>query len=237
MAMKIQREEVIQPLLDLFEQPHYLEIGVFEGKTFHALHAERRVGVDPEFPFSLGQARREHPNAEYHMATSDEYFGRIVAPGERFDVVFLDGLHQFEQTLRDLLNALCFVRPDGIIVIDDVKPFDYLAAIEGREKWMEVRRKIAPDKPLWMGDVYRLVFFIESFLQQYRFMTVAETHGQAVLWRRARPEVPDKRMRELAALDYGDLVLEMDHLRVRPLGEILECICRDRRAMGFSTRT
>jgi hypothetical protein len=38
----------------------------------------------------------------------------------------------------------------------------------------------------WMGDVYRLVFFIQSFFQQYRYATIQDNHGQLVVWRDRR---------------------------------------------------
>jgi hypothetical protein len=94
------RDAVLQGLLALFAAPSYLEIGVSKGVTFHRIQARRKVAVDPRFRFDVAAARKENPSASYHEVPSDVYFGTIVDPGERFDVIYLDGLHTAEQTLR-----------------------------------------------------------------------------------------------------------------------------------------
>ena len=80
--------------------------------TFNAIQASRKVAVDPRFRFKVAEARSgDAPEAEFHEVPSDEYFGRIADPDERFHVIFLDGLHTLEQTLRDFTNALEFLAP------------------------------------------------------------------------------------------------------------------------------
>ena len=88
--MPLSRAEVVQGLLGRHSVPSYLEIGVSTGATFHAVKASRKVAVDPHFDFDLEAARASQPEAQYHEITSDEYFGRIAAPSDRFDVIFLD---------------------------------------------------------------------------------------------------------------------------------------------------
>ena len=59
--------------------------------------------------------------------TSDEFFRKLKA-GEwkglpqRFDVIFVDGLHLAEQVDRDIANALEFLAEDGFIVVHDCNP-------------------------------------------------------------------------------------------------------------------
>jgi len=222
------RDAVLQGLLSLFDAPRYLEIGVNEGVTFHSVVAHRKVAVDPEFMFDVEVARSNNPSAEYHRVTSDEYFGAIVDPHERFDVVYLDGLHTAEQTLRDLLNALVFLEPNGIIVIDDVKPPSHLAAIPDHELFGQVRAFIGSRSKTWMGDVFRVVFFIDTFLQQFSYRTVAENHGQTVLWRKRRREVTGRTIAAAGAKSFEDLVLEFSVLRTAAFQEIVAMIRADR---------
>jgi hypothetical protein len=118
----VTRPQVLQAILDLYREPQYLEIGVSRGDTFHALRAHRKVAVDPRFRFDVVEARQQHPEVHYYPVTSDAYFASIVAPSDRFDVIYLDGLHTSDQTLRDLLNAICYLTHDGTIIIDDVVP-------------------------------------------------------------------------------------------------------------------
>ena len=209
-------------LLAHYDQPRYLEIGVCEGRTFDRVPAAVRVAVDPEFRFDHTDPERLLPGTEYHQVTSDEYFGSIVDPAARFDVIYLDGLHTVEQTLRDLLNALPYLQPQGVLVIDDVRPPTELAAIRDRQEFFEVRAAAGrEDEKAWMGDVYRLVWFIDTFCQQLTHRVIANNHGQAVVWRHRRPEVPDRLLAEVGGLPFDALAAGEDVLRLAPFGEIV----------------
>jgi hypothetical protein len=222
------RDAVLQGLLALFEAPSYLEVGVSKGVTFHRIRARRKVAVDPRFRFDVTAARKENPSASYHEVPSDAYFGTIVDPGERFDVINLDGLHTAEQTLRDLLNALFHLAPDGVIVIDDVKPSSHLAAIGDLARVAKLRKVLGSADGSWMGDVYKVVYFIDSFLQQLSWRTVAENHGQAVVWRARRPQAAGRTIAAVGAKSFDDLALEPAVLRRAPYQTILDEIRRDR---------
>ena len=43
----------------------------------------------------------------FFKISSDEFFAHHPPPAP-FDIIFIDGLHTFEQALRDLLNSLLF---------------------------------------------------------------------------------------------------------------------------------
>ena len=216
------RDAVLQGMLALFDRPRYLEIGVSHGVTFHNVTAKKKVAVDPDFHFDVEAARKQNPSASYHAVTSDAYFGSIVDPDEQFDVIYLDGLHTAEQTLRDLLNALVYLKPDGIIVIDDVKPSSHLASIPDRGTFAKVREFIGSRSKTWMGDVYKVIFFVDTFLQQLSWRTVAENHGQAIVWRKRRPSITERLIPAVGSKSFEDLVLESSVLRVTPYQEIVE---------------
>jgi Methyltransferase domain len=142
---RIGRAGVVRRLVAHYDQPRYLEIGVCEGRTFDRVEAPVKVAVDPEFRFDHTSAERRVPGTTYHQITSDEYFGRVVEPDARFDVIYLDGLHTVEQTLRDLLNALPHLQSQGVILIDDVRPPTELAAIADRQEFFRVRSAAGRD--------------------------------------------------------------------------------------------
>lgn len=219
---RISRPDVVQGILDLYDRPAYLEVGVNAGETFHALRARHKVAVDPTFLFDVDAARRADPDADYHEVPSDEYFGSIIAPGTFFDVIYLDGLHTFEQTLRDLVNALDHLTPKGVVVIDDVRPPSYLASLPDRANYFEVRNVVRVTDKSWMGDVYRLVWFIDTFFQGLTYRTVANNHGQSVVWRQRRAEVTQRRAVDVAALTFEEMILQRDTFREAPYAEILE---------------
>lgn len=94
--MALARAEVVQQMLDRFVDPTYLEIGVSFCDTFHAVRAKWKVAVDPAFGFTPPP---NTPEVRYCAVTSDECFGDPVV-NDVFDVIYLDGLDTFEQTLR-----------------------------------------------------------------------------------------------------------------------------------------
>lgn len=219
---RISRPEVVQQVLDLYKRPSYLEIGVNAGETFHQVQARHKVAVDPLFVFDVDEARKANSNAVYHEIPSDEYFGTIIAPDTKFDVIYLDGLHTFEQTLRDLINALDHLTPNGVIVIDDVRPPSYLASLPDRENYFKVRTVTKVTDKSWMGDVYRLIWFIDTFFQNLSYRTIANNHGQAVVWRQRRESVTERRAVDVSALTFEEMILQLDTLRELPFSEIIE---------------
>ena len=231
-ADRVGRAQVVRRLLAHYDQPRYLEIGVCEGRTFDRVEAAVKVAVDPEFRFDQHAPERRVPGTSYHEITSDEYFGTVVDPDARFDVIFLDGLHTVDQTLRDLLNALPHLQPQGVIVVDDVRPPTYLASLPDRQNFFTVRSAIGRDEDkAWMGDVYRLVYFIETFFQQLSFRVIANNHGQAVIWRQRREAVPDRSVAEVGELSCEEMVLTQDSLRLAPFGDIVREL---RAALGLA---
>jgi SAM-dependent methyltransferase len=220
----LSRATVAQAFLDLFEAPRYLEIGVEKGWTFHAVKAARKVAVDPQFMFDVDAARADPANAgcDYHPVESDVYFADKMAPGEHFDVIFLDGLHTFDQTLKDLLAAILCLAPDGVIVIDDVMPNSYAASLPERDRTLAYHA-LAPNEGTWMGDVYRLVFFIDQYLPAFSFATMGENHGQLVMWREQRRSTgrPAPKVEHIARLEYADAVIGRAVFKAMRLQDIL----------------
>lgn len=112
----------------------YLEIGVQRGDVFSRVEVERKVGVDPD-PRSA---------ATIHLP-SDAYFDRLDAesPSERFDLVFVDGLHHREQVVRDVRNSIRYLSTGGVTVVHDCDPPSEAAG--GR----------AMCSGVWCGDVWK----------------------------------------------------------------------------------
>ena len=114
----MRRAAVLRPFTRLYDDARYLEVGVRNANTFNRVQeAGFKVAVDPVFAFDVEAARRDNPRHEYHEITSDEYFATAVEPDQQFDLIYLDGLHVHEQTLRDLMNALHHLQPQGVIVV------------------------------------------------------------------------------------------------------------------------
>jgi hypothetical protein len=220
----VTRNGVVQSILDLFDAADYLEIGVNKGMTFNALKAATKVAVDPKFLFDHEAVAAEVPGTSFHETTSDDYFGNIAARDTAFDVIYLDGLHTAEQTIRDLLNAIFFLKPNGVVVIDDVFPCSYVASLPDRHETRLIRKATGDTLGAWMGDVYRLVFFVEAFCQQFNYSTVNNNHGQLVMWHEARESVPLRTLTDVGEKAYKNVFLEKETFRFASIEEILKKI-------------
>ena len=218
------RSDVINEILCLFESPRYLEIGVNQGATFHAVKATRKVAVDPKFVFS--QPPVSTADCSYHEISSDTYFGKIAQRDDIFEVIFLDGLHTFEQTLRDLITALSHLAPSGVIVIDDVVPNSYHASLPSSLEARAVREHLKISDPSWMGDVYKLVFFVQTFFQTFSYATIQESHGQMVMWRNARDRVSERSIATFHDIDFAYTILHRDAFQLSAWSDIMRDVQR-----------
>jgi hypothetical protein len=142
-------------------------------------------------------------------------------------VIYLDGLHVYDQTLRDLLNALEHLQPRGVIVIDDTRPPSYLASLADRELFFEVRRAVGSTEKQWMGDVYKTVYFIAAMCPHLSYATIANNHGQTVVWRTRRDETPQVDLAEIDGLTFERFQRAQEVLRLQRFREIRRQVRRD----------
>ena len=179
---------------------------------FNAVRAPRKVAVDLHYQFDVAAASADPVNggATFHEVTSDHYFAALRGD-EQFDVIFVDGLHTFDQTLRDLLNATYCLKPGGVIVVDDVMPYSYAASLPSFDESRDLREMTGDSHAAWMGDVYRLVFFIRDYMPAFTYASVEENHGQTVLWRATRAhdaDVAPLGVEAISRLEYKDAILQ-----------------------------
>ena len=129
----------------------YLEIGLFAGKTFEAVNAREKVGVDPEPRFW----RLPFPSSiQVSKSTSREFFQSF--DGQSFDLILLDGLHEAWETYLDLVASLEVLNPGGGIMIDDVLPSDLPSALPNPEDSRKAKEKEGITHHRWYGDVWKL---------------------------------------------------------------------------------
>jgi len=107
---KVNRTAILNHLVRRHGYEDYLEIGVRQADNFSRIRVPRKSGVDPA---------PEAPST--HRMTSDAFFAQL--PGDaRFDLIFIDGLHEEVQVLRDVHNALRVLRPAGTVALHDCNP-------------------------------------------------------------------------------------------------------------------
>jgi hypothetical protein len=222
----MERPVILQAIINLFDEVRYMEIGVSAGDTFKAIKAKEKYAVDPKFLFDIpsnAEARGEY----YFQVTSDSFFEKY-GEGRAFDVIYIDGLHTYEQTLRDLLNSIQLLAFGGVIVIDDTVPTSYAASLPDPNIVMNIRQLLNDQDQAWMGDVYKLVYFVQTFMQQFEYRTISDNHGQIVMWRQVRPqsEIVDRKTSEIADYDFSYTLTKREHFKFAPMNEIIELLKR-----------
>ncbi len=168
--MGLNRIKIVQAIIDKIDAKRYLEIGVHNGGCFLTIKARRKFGVDPHFQIPKVHKRqafrRDYRNLfnQYIEKTSDEFFSvdkTIVH--KKFDVVFIDGLHTYGQTLRDVENSLEALNPGGAIVMHDCLPPHEAASLAAPS--LEEAHRINPPgwNGEWCGDVWKTILYLRCF--------------------------------------------------------------------------
>lgn len=137
--------DILGHLLDFLEPKNYVEIGVEFGTTLKLVKPPiRAIGIDPA-PQIEGRLAE---NISLYRSTSDDFFADNDLKsilGASFDLAFIDGLHIFEQVLRDFINFEKYAGPDSLILIHDCLPLDCQTASRTRQT------------QFWSGDVWKIV--------------------------------------------------------------------------------
>jgi hypothetical protein len=160
----------------------YLEIGVAQGLTLEQVRVKERVGVDPHPQFDVLQLPK---GLSFNQMESDQYFeiAKRVTP---FDLVFLDGLHVWRQTYKDLINAIHLCQASSIILIDDVVPDDELSAYPDWDAALALKDAAGFTDGRWQGDVFKVVLAIKRFHPELLFCVIGERdrsdNPQAIVW-------------------------------------------------------
>jgi methyltransferase family protein len=133
---------VLRWIHEILRPANYIEIGIRKGDSLRLASAETTcVGIDPEPDI---QAELP-PNMRVFRMTSDAFFAdygvphvsRSSRPGgflsdllhaPTFDLAFIDGLHLFEQALRDFINLERFASPQSVVMLHDCLPLDAVTA-------------------------------------------------------------------------------------------------------------
>ncbi len=153
----------------------YLEVGVAAGETLLGVELTDKTAVEPAFRFDH---RSVDDGTRFFEVTSDQFFAHFTNARTRFDLVFLDGLHTFEQTFRDFCATLACTGPDTVWVIDDVMPSDPYSMLPTPAEAVRRRTEAGGKGGAWHGDVFKVVLAIREFFPNMDLRTIA-TGGNA----------------------------------------------------------
>lgn len=139
-----------------------LEIGVFDGQSIARVRPPTlAIGVDPEPRLAYTLTAQTHIFAE----TSDAFFARggpdALLAGRPVGVGFIDGLHLYEQALKDFINLERYCGPRSVILFHDTVPLD------------EETQTRACDTKFHTGDVWKVVPCLRHYRPDLDIFTIA----------------------------------------------------------------
>lgn len=115
----------------ILEPANYVEIGVHKGVSLvQARPGTPTIGVDPA-PDIEPVLEPQLDHATIYELPSDEFFERYDLSellGGPVELAFIDGLHLFEQVLRDFVNLERHSGPRTVILLHDCLPLDEVTA-------------------------------------------------------------------------------------------------------------
>ncbi len=160
----------------------YLEIGVERGLTFEGVNIKEKFAVDPHILFNRWV---KNSNAKLFEVTSDEFFEKGLHQNTTFDLIYLDGLHTFEQTYRDLENSFRLMNSNSLLVIDDTVPSDIFSAnpIQHLAYQSRIEAGLKNDGS-WHGDTFKVVCALSQLqLPGVNFRTLVDLQNpKTVIW-------------------------------------------------------
>ena len=226
--MSIWSPRRINALATRLQARTYLEVGVCRGETFLGINVPSRTAVDPKFQFDY--TNLAEAGCVFSETTSDEFFCGL-SPAAQFDIVFLDGLHTFEQTYRDLCNALLCTHRRSAILIDDVRPNDVYSSLPSENDARRYRKAAGLEGKSWHGDTYKVVFALHDFHPSLRYMTIAGSGNHQTLVWRARPSTSRApvlgSMEAISRLSYFDLLKNEAVLHLASEADAIEACIAD----------
>ena len=172
---KKSRLDIVQNIIKKKNYKKYLEIGCFDDELFNYINCEKKVGVDP---VSGGTIRK----------TSDQFFSYN---NDYFDCIFIDGLHEYKQVRKDILNSLKFLNRGGLILLHDCLPNNYFEQAIPRCQWT------------WNGDVWKAI--VESRKSKdIDVYTCYADYGIGVIIKRPNRNLLETSNKDSASLKFED---------------------------------
>ena len=146
------RMSFISLAIQKFRNCEYLEIGCASNVCFSSIPLINKTGVDPE-------------NGGNIRDTSDNFFKNNK---KNFDVIFIDGLHQYEQCRKDIINSLKVLNENGFIFLHDMIP----------RTWIE--ENVPRLESVWSGNVWKVALELIK-TKGIDFFVIKADHGVGVI--------------------------------------------------------
>jgi len=171
------RWDLINYIINKKHIKNYLEIGCDDDNLFNKINLPGKIGVDPR---QGGNIRK----------TSDDFFKENK---KKFDLVFIDGLHKFDQVNNDITNSLNCLNDNGLILLHDCLP-------------TKMRSQAVPRySHYWNGDVWKSIVKFRHW-ENLIINTVTIDQGISVIQKGKNLNKLDLKIKNFKKLKFKDFV-------------------------------
>ena len=189
------RFEIIQNIITQQKYNNYLEIGCDRNENFSKINIQNKVGIDPIRGGTL-------------RMTSDDFFKNNI---KKFDLIFLDGLHTYEQTIKDIDNSLKILNERGVILIHDCLP---------KKIWNQIVPRMYGH---WNGDVWKAIVHSRTYNHADTYTCIAD-HGLGIIFKRKNKNILKINISNFKDLKFKDYFINhkmymnlIDHQKLKEL--------------------
>lgn len=177
------RTDIINFFVEKYGYNKYLEIGTRDGINLNKIKCEIKHGVDPKPKCKI----------THHM-TSDEFFKQIPKE-EKYDIIFIDGLHLESQVQKDILNSLEHLEENGTIVVHDCNPI--------KEEYQREYR-VQGIKRIWNGTTWKAFARLRTSKSDLEMYVINTDHGCGIIRRGSQDlfPIPDGGINEIRTYDF-----------------------------------
>jgi len=182
-SINYNRISFISKAVQKFNNCKYLEIGCETNICFDSINANFKIGVDPNKGGTV-------------KSTSDSFFENNEL---FFDVIFVDGLHTFEQCRKDIANSLKFLNHNGYIFVHDLIP----------RSWIE--ENVPRLQTLWTGDIWKVSLELNK-TYGIDFSVILADHGVGMIRKKEKEVIYYDEYSQLKELKFKDFLNKMDEI-------------------------
>jgi hypothetical protein len=141
----------------------------------------------------------------YVETTSDEFFAKHhnLLAQSGVTVALIDGLHTYEQSLRDVQNTIRYLNDGGLIVMHDCNPTSPSKAYPAAS--YEQFRKTHKTHFLWCGDVWKTIAHLRCTRTDLEVFVLKCDFGLGVIRRGQAESVLECQPDDIRKWTYADL--------------------------------
>ena len=193
---KSSRFDIINKIIKKKKFESYLEIGCQSDVNFSKIIIKNKIGVDPQ-------------SGGTHRMTSDDFFKQNKST---FDLIFIDGLHVYEQVLKDIENSLKVLNDNGVILIHDCLP---------AKIWHQT---IPQTHSSWNGDVWKSIVKSRTRIDIDTY-TIEADQGLGLILKRENKDLLIDKIENFKNLKFKDYYIHhKKFMRIIDENDVLEII-------------